>query len=104
MYIKIKPFSHVYAELLRLYSLVYVTSSLNDKVNNAAITILKRACDYTAEDCSVLMGTNLESPYHLSQLAYPLLKASELGNIVFISSTAGGTSMPAISVYGACKG
>ncbi|KAM3739854.1 hypothetical protein ACB098_08G054100 [Castanea mollissima] len=38
---------------------------------------------------SFLMSTNLESAYHNCQLAYPLLKASEAGSIVFISSVAG---------------
>ncbi|KAK7834174.1 tropinone reductase like protein [Quercus suber] len=35
------------------------------------------------------MSTNFESAYHSSQLAYPLLKASGAGSIVFVSSVAG---------------
>ena len=35
------------------------------------------------------MTTNLESAYHLCQLAHPLLKASGVGSIVCISSIAG---------------
>lgn len=66
--------------------------------------MIKRACDYTAEDYSVLTKTNLEAPYHLCQMAHPLLKASGNGNIVFISSTAGGIALPALSVYAATKG
>ncbi|PIN12974.1 Reductase [Handroanthus impetiginosus] len=77
---------------------------LNILVNNAAISLLKRASDYTAEDYTRIMGTNLESPYHICQLAYPLLKASGLGNIVFISSVAGGMALPALSAYAASKG
>ncbi|CAK9136085.1 unnamed protein product [Ilex paraguariensis] len=50
------------------------------------------------------MGTNFEAPYHLSQLAYPMLKASGLGNVIFISAVAGVTGLPAISVYAASKG
>ncbi|MBA0579562.1 hypothetical protein Gorai_021815 [Gossypium raimondii] len=34
------------------------------------------------------MSTNVEAPYHLSQLSYPFLKASGNGSIVFISSVA----------------
>ncbi|KAB1220087.1 hypothetical protein CJ030_MR3G005574 [Morella rubra] len=60
--------------------------------------------DYTAEDFSFLMSTNLESAFHLSQLAYPLLKSSEAGSIVFISSIAGQLTIPATSIYGATKG
>ncbi|CAK9166381.1 unnamed protein product, partial [Ilex paraguariensis] len=73
-------------------------------INNAAISLLKRATDHTAEDFSNVMDTNVEAPYHLSQLAYPMLKASGLGNIIFISSIAGVTALPAISVYAASKG
>lgn len=68
------------------------------------MSLLKAACDHTAEDFSRLMTTNLEAPYHISQLAYPLLKASGLGNIVFISSVAGGMALPALSAYSASKG
>ncbi|KAL3536437.1 hypothetical protein ACH5RR_004898 [Cinchona calisaya] len=77
---------------------------LNILVNNAATVIMKRAENSTSEDRSFLLGTNLESPFHLSQLAYPLLKASEIGNIVFISSVAGGTALPGLSIYAATKG
>ena len=50
------------------------------------------------------MGTNFESAYHLSQLGYPLLKASGRGSIVFISSVAGVMALPVISIYAASKG
>ncbi|XAR50907.1 Tropinone reductase I [Bertholletia excelsa] len=73
-------------------------------VNNAASGLLKRATEFTADDYSTLMRNNLESPYHLSQLAHPLLKASGCGSIVFISSIAGVTALPANSVYSATKG
>ncbi|OWM68783.1 hypothetical protein CDL15_Pgr024970 [Punica granatum] len=49
------------------------------------------------------MSTNVESGYHLSQLAYPLLKASGAGNIVFLSSVCGVTSVGTGSVYGIAK-
>ncbi|XP_027065239.1 tropinone reductase homolog [Coffea arabica] len=85
-----------------------VSSTFNGKlnilVNNAATVILRRATDLSAEDFSRVLGTNLECPYHLCQLAYPLLKASEAGSIVFISSVAGSTSLPGASVYGSSKG
>ena len=45
--------------------------------------------DYTAEDVSFLMGINYESAYKMCQLAYPLLKASGAGSIVFVSSVGG---------------
>ncbi|MED6192568.1 hypothetical protein PIB30_011363 [Stylosanthes scabra] len=49
------------------------------------------------------MTVNFESGFHLSQLAYPLLKASGTGSIVFISSVAGVTGLGTGSVYAASK-
>lgn len=66
--------------------------------------MMKRAIDHEEEDTSHTMATNFESPYHLCQLAHPLLKASENGCIVFISSVAGIVALPALSVYAASKG
>lgn len=58
----------------------------------------------TAEDYANVMSTNLESTYHLSQLAHPLLKASGFGSIIFMSSVAGVVAVNVGSVYGATKG
>lgn len=90
-------------ELINKVSIEF-DGKLNILINNAATSLLKYACDHTAEDYNRIMSTNLESPYHISQLAYPLLKASGSGNIVFISSVAGGIALPAISAYAASKG
>ena len=67
--------------------------------------ITKQTIEYTAEDFSFLMCTNLESAYHICQLAYPLLKASGAGSIVFVSSVAGVVGLTlGISIYAAAKG
>jgi Tropinone reductase 1 len=50
------------------------------------------------------MTTNFESTFHLCQLAYPLLKASGMGSIVFISSVSGVVSIGSGSIYAASKG
>ncbi|CAA0373118.1 putative oxidoreductase [Arabidopsis thaliana] len=76
---------------------------LNILVNNAGTGIIKPSTEYTAEDYSFLMATNLESAFHLSQIAHPLLKASGSGSIVFMSSVAGLVHTGA-SIYGASKG
>ncbi|CAI0471913.1 unnamed protein product, partial [Linum tenue] len=76
-----------------------VSSLFDGKLN-----ILKSCLDHTSEDYSSVVGTNLESPYHLCQLGHPLLKASEQGSVVFISSVAGLVSLPMVSVYSATKG
>ncbi|KAI3757925.1 hypothetical protein L6452_05469 [Arctium lappa] len=50
------------------------------------------------------MATNLESYFHMSQLAYPLLRTSGVGNIVFISSVASLIHVYVGSIYSAAKG
>lgn len=74
------------------------------QINNAGTSISKTALEYTEEDYGFVMSTNLESAFHLSQLAHPLLKASGVGRIVFISSIAGLVGIPEESVYGSTKG
>ncbi|KAJ8570583.1 hypothetical protein K7X08_037555 [Anisodus acutangulus] len=76
---------------------------LNILVNNAGVVIHKEAKDFTEEDYNIVMGTNFEAAYHLSQLAYPLLKASENGNVIFLSSIAGFSALPSVSLYSASK-
>ena len=60
--------------------------------------------EYTSEDYVKIMSTNLESAFHISQIAHPLLKASGVGSIVFISSVAGLVRLSTASIYGATKG
>ena len=66
--------------------------------------IRKPTVEFTAEEYSFLLSTNLESTYHLCQLAYPLLKASGVGSVVFISSVAGSLNISSGSIYAATKG
>ncbi|XP_028109311.1 tropinone reductase homolog At5g06060-like isoform X1 [Camellia sinensis] len=77
---------------------------LNILINNVGTNIRKPTIEYTTEEYSVIMATNLESAFHLCQLAYPLLKASRVGSIVFISSVAGLVHIGSGSIYGASKG
>ncbi|XP_074578665.1 tropinone reductase homolog At5g06060-like isoform X2 [Curcuma longa] len=76
---------------------------LNILVNNAGTNVRKPTVDYSAEEFSLVMATNLESAYHLCQLAHSLLKASGVGSIVFISSVAGVVALNTGSVYAATK-
>nr|AFK35677.1 unknown [Medicago truncatula] len=84
-----------------------VASSFNGKlnifVNNAGTNVRKPTIEYTAEDYSKVMTTNLDSAYHLCQLTYPLLKESGNGSIVFISSVGSLTSVGTGSIYAASK-
>ncbi|KAF5446856.1 hypothetical protein F2P56_032454 [Juglans regia] len=77
---------------------------LNILVNNVGTNIKKSTVETTAEDFSFIVTTNLESSYHMCQLAHPLLKASGGGSIVFISSVGGHVSISTGSVYEASKG
>ncbi|KAG8372264.1 hypothetical protein BUALT_Bualt12G0048300 [Buddleja alternifolia] len=90
-------------ELMQTVDSVF-DGKLNILINNAAISILKRAMEHNEQDFWHIMETNLESPFHLCQIAHPLLKASGKGNIVFISSVAGKMALPGVSVYSASKG
>jgi tropinone reductase I len=51
-----------------------------------------------------MMATNLESAFHLTQLAYPLLKASGGGSVIFNSSLASLFGIENLSLYCATKG
>ncbi|KAL7583836.1 hypothetical protein Lser_V15G44186 [Lactuca serriola] len=72
---------------------------LNILINNVGTNIVKPSLEYTAEEYSLVMATNLESCYHISQLSHPLLKASGFGSIVFISSIAGSVHVNYTSIY-----
>ncbi|KAL6654863.1 hypothetical protein ACP70R_008328 [Stipagrostis hirtigluma subsp. patula] len=71
-------------------------------VNNAGQTFFGAAAGCAAEDYARLMATNLESCFHLAQLAHPLLAAA--ASVVNVSSIAGLVAYPALSVYSATKG
>jgi len=60
--------------------------------------------EFTAGEFSTLMSTNFESVFHLCQLAYPLLRESKAGSVVFISSVSGFVSLKNMSVQSSTKG
>ncbi|XP_023639929.1 tropinone reductase homolog At2g29260, chloroplastic isoform X1 [Capsella rubella] len=73
-------------------------------VNNVGTNIRKPMVEFTAGEFSTLMSTNFESVFNLCQLAYPLLRASEAGSAVSISSVSGFVSLKNMSVQSATKG
>ncbi|KAJ8432260.1 hypothetical protein Cgig2_013913 [Carnegiea gigantea] len=77
---------------------------LNILVNNAGGGLWKETVNYTTEDFSHVMTLNFESAFHLSQLAYPMLKASGAGTIIFMSSIASFFAINGGPIYGAAKG
>jgi tropinone reductase I len=72
------------------------------QVNNAGQSLFKAATEVSGEDYGRIMATNLESCFHLTQLAHPLLLSG--GSVVHVSSIAGLIGFPAISVYSMTKG
>ncbi|TXG74157.1 hypothetical protein EZV62_002736 [Acer yangbiense] len=79
-------------------------NKLDILINNVGINIRKPMVDFTAEELSTLLATNFESVFHLCQLAYPLLKASGAGRIVFTSIVSGFVLLKNMSVQGSTKG
>ncbi|CAH8383343.1 unnamed protein product [Eruca vesicaria subsp. sativa] len=77
---------------------------LNIFVSNVGTGLVKPTIECTSEEFSFIMATNLESTFHLAQLAHPLLKTSGSGNIVLMSSVAGVVNLSRTSIYGATKG
>ncbi|KAK1289123.1 Tropinone reductase 1 [Acorus calamus] len=94
------------AERERLMEKVSTTfdGKLDILVNNAGYGLICPAEDVTAEEYSLAMATNLESGFHFSQIALPLMRQSGKGNIVFISSAASAVVSPSMSVYASSKG
>uniref|UniRef100_A0A6N2MJU2 Uncharacterized protein n=1 Tax=Salix viminalis TaxID=40686 RepID=A0A6N2MJU2_SALVM len=90
-------------ELMETVSLIF-GGKLNILVNNVGTNIRKPTVEFTPEEFSTLMTTNFESAFHISQLAYPLLKTSGEGSVVFTSSVSGFVSLKSMSVHGATKG
>lgn len=74
------------------------------QINNVGTNRRKPTTEYSADEYSFIMATNLESAYHLCQLAHPLLKASAVASIVFISSVSGVVAISSGSIYGMTKG
>ena len=73
-------------------------------VNNAGQTMFRGATETAPGDYARLMATNLESCFHLAQLAHPLLVEAGGASVVNVSSIAGLVAYPALAVYSATKG
>ena len=77
------------------------------QVNNVAQLFAKPVAQCTAEDFSRCMATNLESCFHLCQLAHPLLLNASLaggGSIVNVSSIGSLLAYHDLALYGTAKG
>ncbi|MBF9253577.1 SDR family oxidoreductase [Pontibacter sp. 172403-2] len=72
-------------------------------VNNAGTNIRKPSVDYTADEFDFIMNTNLRSAFELNRALFPLLQASEQGNVVHVTSVAGLMHVRTGSIYGMTK-
>ncbi|KAJ4869727.1 Tropinone reductase-like protein [Raphanus sativus] len=86
-------------KLIETVSTVF-QGKLNIFVSNVGTGVVKPTIECTSEEFSFIMATNLESAFHLAQLAHPLLKASGSGNIVLMSSVAGVTYINFLTLGG----
>lgn len=91
--------------LYNYYDSQFSGKILDGLVNNVGSNIRKRTIEYTEEEYTKVMSTNLESAFFISKLFYAKLKESGNGNIVNIGSVAGGysLSMRTGSVYAMTK-
>ena len=85
------------------YTIEQKGNSLDILINNVGTNIRKKSIEYTSEEFDTIVNTNLRSAFELSKQAYPLLKKSEQGNIINISSVAGQTHIRTGSIYGMTK-
>lgn len=71
-------------------------------VNNVGTNIRKGATEYSADEYTTIIETNLTSVFEMSRLMYPLLRQAE-SSIVNIGSVAGMTAVRTGAPYGLTK-
>ena len=64
-------------------------ANLDILVNNVGTNIRKKALEYSEKEYDQIMDINLKSAFQLSLLAHPLLKNSQSGRVINISSVSG---------------
>lgn len=86
--------------------LIESVSSLTDRVdaliNNVGTNIRKPASDYSEEEVSCVIRTNLESAFHVSRQCFGMLRAGR-GSIVNVASVAGLTHICTGAPYAMTK-
>lgn len=70
--------------------------------NNAGIEVYRRAEEFTSEDWSAMVDTDLRGPFLCSKYAYPALRKTR-GCIINIASVQGIACEPRSAVYAAAK-
>ena len=77
--------------------------SLDILVNNVGTNIRKKAVEYSPAEYEAVIGTNMDSTFHMCQGLYPLLCKSEAGAVVNIGSVAGLTHLRTGAPYAMSK-
>jgi short-subunit dehydrogenase len=72
-------------------------------VNNAAVAVVNRLVDQSADDIRQSFALNCVAPAELCRQALPGMLARARGRIVCISSLSGLTAFPTLTTYGATK-
>lgn len=80
-----------------------VMGRLDILINNVGTNIRKKALDYTEDEYTFIVQTNLNSIFEMCRLAYPLLKTEGNSSIVSVGSVAGLTSVGTGAPYGMTK-
>ena len=108
--LKSDKLNYIESDISKKEDIQDVIRKLNEKwdtldilVNNVGTNIRKKTIEYSDEEYDHILNTNLRSTFELSKLAYPLLKKSEQGNVVNISSVAGQKHLRTGSIYGMTK-
>jgi len=78
-------------------------SGLDILVNNVGTNIRKKMIEYRDEEYHHILNTNMHSTFALTQLFYPLLKASKEAAVVNVLSVAGLTHLRSGAPYGMSK-
>ena len=78
-------------------------SGIDLLINNVGTNVRKKTTDYTEEEYSFLMETNLTSTFEMCRLAHPFLKKSKRPSIVNLGSVAGERALPTGAPYAMAK-
>ncbi len=73
-------------------------------VNNAGMNIRRQPEEYTPAEWQLVMRTNLDSAFYMSQAAYPHMKKAGGGKIICIGSMTTIFGAPFVTPYSASKG
>lgn len=94
--------------LAEIEQLFYRTRQWKEKVdilvNNAGVATTKKALKITEEDWDLVLDTNLKSVFFCSQQAAQIMRQSEGGKIINMSSIMAAVGDLAVSTYCASKG